>query len=137
MLYLLRIFLSKKIYIQRSFRKIFGIGLIRSKKIASLLGLHPNSKLKNLFNYKKKKYFQNKLNKFSFYIEKSLFIDYELKRVFSVAVQNLKNIKCYRGFRHTMMLPTRGQRTHTNASTFRKVLLSRRLRKLKKIYGKK
>ncbi len=68
MLYLLRIFISKKYYIQRSIRKIFGIGLIRSRKIASLLGLHPNSKLKNLFNYKKKKYFKKKLNKFSFFM---------------------------------------------------------------------
>jgi len=129
MLHFLRIFLSKRIYIQRSFRKVFGIGLTRSKKLSSILGLHPSSKLLNLFKYRKKLYNQKKLNKISSLVEKCLYIDYELKRIFSIDINNLKNIKCYRGYRHIMLLPTRGQRTHSNASSFKKVILARRLKK--------
>ena len=31
-----------------------------------------------------------------------------------------QKIKCYRGFRHRRFLPVNGQRTHTNASTFKR-----------------
>jgi small subunit ribosomal protein S13 len=126
MLYLLRIFLSKKIFIQRSLRKVFGIGLTRSKKIVSLLGLHPSCNLSNLFDFRKRNFNQFKLNKLSLILERSFSIDYVLKRLYSLNINNLKNKKCYRGFRHYMLLPTRGQRSHTNASSFRKVVEARR-----------
>lgn len=38
---------------------------------------------------------------------------------FSIAF--LKKIKCFRGLRHFTGLPVRGQRTHTNASTQKKL----------------
>lgn len=37
------------------------------------------------------------------------------------AVDRLVRIGCYRGGRHTAQLPTRGQRTHTNAHTQKKM----------------
>ena len=42
-----------------------------------------------------------------------------LKREVSANIKRLKDIKSYRGSRHTKKLPTRGQRTKTNSRTIR------------------
>ncbi len=42
-----------------------------------------------------------------------------LKREISGNIKRLKDIKSYRGSRHTKKLPTRGQRTKTNSRTMR------------------
>lgn len=42
-----------------------------------------------------------------------------LKREISANIKRLKDIKSYRGGRHTKKLPTRGQRTKTNSRTIR------------------
>ncbi len=133
MLYFLRKTINKKKFIKTSLQKSFGIGLTRSKKICSLLGLHPNCNNKNLYKRRKRYLYQFQLNYLTKIINRSYKFDYELKRVYSLAVELLKNIKCYRGFRHVMLLPTRGQRTHTNASSFRKVVLGQQSKnKIKK-----
>jgi small subunit ribosomal protein S13 len=40
-----------------------------------------------------------------------------LIKVFQENVKNLIAILCYKGFRHKIFLPLRGQRTHTNGKT--------------------
>jgi small subunit ribosomal protein S13 len=40
-----------------------------------------------------------------------------LRRQVSQNVNRLREIRCYRGLRHRMSLPVRGQRTQTNART--------------------
>jgi len=42
-----------------------------------------------------------------------------LKREISGNIKRLKDIKAYRGVRHTRRLPVRGQRTKTNSRTVR------------------
>ena len=51
----------------------------------------------------------------------------------------LKNIKSYRGVRHTRNLPVRGQRTHTNAKTVKKRFqrTSKKQKKTSKDFKKK
>lgn len=44
-------------------------------------------------------------------------IEGDLKREVSANIKRLKDIKTYRGSRHTKNLPVRGQRTKTNART--------------------
>lgn len=44
----------------------------------------------------------------------------QYKSLNSIEVQ--KKLKNYRGIRHILRLPTRGQRTHTNASTARRII---------------
>ena len=89
---------------------IYGIGLFLSKKIIKQLNLDPTKRVKDL--------------------EESEIVSLrELIRTFKtegdlriVTVQNirrLQEINCYRGRRHRDRLPTRGQRTHTNARTRR------------------
>ncbi len=46
-------------------------------------------------------------------------VEGELQRVVSGNIKRLKDIKSYRGLRHTANLPVRGQRTKTNARTKR------------------
>jgi small subunit ribosomal protein S13 len=56
-------------------------------------------------------------------IQEAINTDYtvegELQRVVSGNIKRLKDIKAYRGIRHTANLPSRGQRTKTNARTRR------------------
>ena len=46
-------------------------------------------------------------------------IEGNLKREVSTNIKRLKDIKCYRGTRHTRKLPVNGQRTKTNSRTVR------------------
>jgi small subunit ribosomal protein S13 len=46
-------------------------------------------------------------------------VEGELQRVVTGNIKRLKDIKAYRGLRHSANLPSRGQRTKTNARTRR------------------
>ena len=46
----------------------------------------------------------------------------DLKREVAAAIKRLKEIKCYRGMRHNLGLPVRGQLTRKNARTAKKLL---------------
>ena len=50
-------------------------------------------------------------------IDRSYQVEGELRRSVQSNIARLKDIKCYRGIRHRMHLPVRGQRTRTNART--------------------
>lgn len=53
------------------------------------------------------------------YINESLTVEGELQRIVNGNIKRLKDIKSYRGLRHSQNLPSRGQRTKTNARTRR------------------
>lgn len=53
------------------------------------------------------------------YINEHLIVEGELQRVVSGNIKRLKDIGSYRGLRHKSNLPSRGQRTKTNARTRR------------------
>ncbi|MEJ0072963.1 MAG: 30S ribosomal protein S13 [Candidatus Saccharibacteria bacterium] len=53
------------------------------------------------------------------YINEALTVEGELQRVVNGNIKRLKDIKAYRGLRHSANLPSRGQRTKTNARTRR------------------
>jgi len=46
-------------------------------------------------------------------------VEGELRRIIESNIKRLKEIKSYRGGRHSKRLPARGQRTRTNARTLR------------------
>jgi small subunit ribosomal protein S13 len=52
-------------------------------------------------------------------INDKLTVEGELQRIVSGNIKRLRDIKTYRGERHTRALPSRGQRTRTNARTRR------------------
>ena len=55
----------------------------------------------------------------SYFINDNYTVEGELQRVVSTNIKRLKDIGSYRGLRHKNNLPSRGQRTRTNARTRR------------------
>ncbi len=53
------------------------------------------------------------------YINEQLTVEGELQRIVNGNIKRLKDINAYRGLRHKANLPSRGQRTKTNARTRR------------------
>lgn len=50
-------------------------------------------------------------------IDRNYQVEGQLRRMVQSNIARLKDIKCYRGIRHRVHLPVRGQRTRTNART--------------------
>lgn len=50
-------------------------------------------------------------------IDRNCQVEGQLRRTVQSNIARLKDIKCYRGIRHRVHLPVRGQRTRTNART--------------------
>lgn len=90
---------------------IYGIGLTTSQKMLDELKIDGNSRVKDVP--------EADLTKIREYIDKSVTVEADLSRIVSGNVKRLKEIKAYRGLRHSAGLPVRGQRTRTNARTKR------------------
>jgi small subunit ribosomal protein S13 len=88
---------------------IFGVGLKSSQKILSMASVNPDTRAKDLS--------LDQLQRLSGIIEQNFKIEGELKQDIFRNIKRLKDIKCYRGNRHKLGLPVRGQRTRTNAVT--------------------
>ncbi len=92
---------------------IYGIGRSRSKKILDKLGIPFMKKVKDISEEEQKKISDELQN----YVLES-----DLKREIASAIKRLKEIKCYRGMRHSIGLPVRWQVTRKNARTAKKLL---------------
>lgn len=96
--------------IEVSLTYVFGIGPALSKKILSEGGINPDTRVKDLS--------ESDLAKIRDQIDKmEIRVEGELKRVVSSNIKRLQEIKSYRGMRHRLGLPSRGQRTRSNART--------------------
>ncbi len=60
---------------------------------------------------------EDELSRLSTLLERDYTVEGPLRRLMSQNINRLREIKCYRGLRHRMSLPVRGQRTRTNART--------------------
>lgn len=90
---------------------IYGIGPTTSNKILDQTKIEKTTRVKNLT--------EGELSKLQDVINEHYIIEGELQRVISGNVKRLRDIKSYRGERHAKALPSRGQRTRTNARTRR------------------
>lgn len=90
-------------------RYIYGIGPTTSKKILSAVKVDPGKRAKDLTN--------EEVKSLANFIEQTYKVEGELKQVIFRNVKRLKDIRSYRGIRHKLGLPVRGQRTRTNAVT--------------------
>jgi small subunit ribosomal protein S13 len=88
---------------------IYGIGPSIAQKICKELELDANQKIKDLTD--------DEITKLRTYIDANVEVEGDLRRDRSQAIKRLSEIGCYRGLRHRRGLPTRGQRTKTNART--------------------
>lgn len=90
---------------------IYGIGRPLAHRILDRAELPYGTKVKEVTTDA-----ENRLRKI---IEGELKIEGDLKREIAAHIRRLKDIKSYRGSRHSRGLPARGQRTKTNSRTVR------------------
>ncbi|WGH28147.1 MAG: 30S ribosomal protein S13 [Candidatus Shikimatogenerans bostrichidophilus] len=88
---------------------IYGIGKSLSKKILLINNININKKVKD--------WTENELNNIRNYIYNNLKIEGELRSEVQLNIKKLKDIGSYRGIRHRIGLPLRGQRTKNNSRT--------------------
>ena len=98
---------DKRIVISLTY--IYGISKHLSQKALKALKMDENTRAKDVSD--------DELGTLGAYLEKNFSIEGQLRRQESQNITRLKNIGCYRGLRHRLGLPVRGQRTKTNART--------------------
>lgn len=102
---------TKKVSFIRNFvKKNFGLGLSTCNSISKTLGINVNSKILK----------QKQLNDLSKKLNTNLIIGKKLKDNTKNSISFLIKAKTYKGLRHKLKYPARGQRTHTNAKTKKK-----------------
>ena len=60
---------------------------------------------------------EDELSRLATLLERDYTVEGPLRRSVSQNINRLREVRCYRGLRHRMSLPVRGQRTQTNART--------------------
>lgn len=88
---------------------IYGIGRTLSNKILESCEISPDTRMKDLSD--------DDVAKIRDVIERNYRVEGDLRREIAMNIKRLTEIGCYRGRRHRMGLPVRGQRTKTNART--------------------
>ncbi|NMC09027.1 30S ribosomal protein S13 [Candidatus Microgenomates bacterium] len=88
---------------------VYGVGEVTAKEICAKTNIDPNILVKNLT--------ENELELIRKYIEENIKVEGELRQTIFREIKRLKDIRCYRGIRHKLGLPVRGQRTRHNART--------------------
>ena len=90
---------------------VYGIGPKTSKQILSEAKVEETVRVKELTDAE--------ISRVQDIINEQLVVEGELQRVVAGNIKRLKDINSYRGLRHKTNLPSRGQRTKTNARTRR------------------
>ena len=102
-------------------QSLFGIGPKRASEIIAKTGLDPRKKVRDLSD--------DEVGKLRNVIDEDYEVEGDLRREIYSNIRRLIEIGSYRGLRHRRGLPTRGQRTRSNART--------RKGKAKTVAGKK
>ena len=89
---------------------IYGIGLKSSQEILKATKVDPDKRAKDLTD-EEAQVLQKKMEEYP--------VEGQLRKIVSENIKRLKQIGTYRGLRHKMGLPARGQRTRSNARTKR------------------
>ena len=93
-----------------SLRYIYGVGPKRADLVLQETGIDPDMRAMDL-NEEQINAIMAKINELNYLVEG------DLRRDLAANMKRLQAINCYRGLRHRRGLPTRGQRTKTNART--------------------
>ena len=101
---------------------IYGIGSATSIKILKEANIDVGIRVKNLS--------EEEVSKIRQVIERTdITVEGDLRKEVTMNIRRLMDIGCYRGQRHKRGMPTRGQRTHTNARTWKGPRPSKALRR--------
>ncbi len=96
-------------HVEYGLTAIYGIGLPTAQKIIMELGIDRTKKVKDLTD--------DEIAKIRKLIEANFRVEGALRAERASDIKRLIDIGCYRGIRHKVGLPVRGQRTRTNART--------------------
>ena len=89
---------------------LYGIGRSRAKVICQAVGIDANVRLDSV----SEDHLESLRKELGNWV-----VEGDLRREVSMNVKRLIDLGCYRGLRHRLGLPVRGQRTRTNARTRR------------------
>ena len=98
---------EKQVHIALTY--IYGIGPKHSRDILAAAKIEPTTRVKDLTEAE-----ENKIREI---IDSEYTVEGDLQRLVTNNIKRLKEVNAYRGLRHKAGLPTRGQRTRTNART--------------------
>jgi small subunit ribosomal protein S13 len=87
---------------------IYGIGRSRAQKICDAAGVVRSTKMKDLSEPELER-LRDQIGRYT--------VEGDLRREVTMSIKRLMDLGCYRGLRHRKGLPSRGQRTRTNART--------------------
>lgn len=87
---------------------IYGIGKPTSQRVLTEAGVNFDTRVKDLT--------EEEVNKIRAIVE-TVKVEGDLRKDVRLSIKRLMDIKCYRGLRHKMNLPVRGQSSKTNART--------------------
>jgi small subunit ribosomal protein S13 len=90
---------------------VYGIGPKTSADVLKAASVEPTVRVKNLTD--------DEIARIQEFINTNYTVEGELQRIVNGNIKRLKDIGAYRGLRHKQNLPSRGQRTKTNARTRR------------------
>ncbi len=88
---------------------LHGVGPRTSRDLCHKAGIDPAKRARELA--------EDELGRLAALLERDYVVEGPLRRQLQQNITRLRDIKCYRGIRHRMGLPVRGQRTRTNART--------------------
>lgn len=97
---------KKTIY---SLQYLYGVGPAVARELCHKAGVNENARARDLTD--------EEISRLATILERDYTVEGPLRRQVQQNIGRLKDIKCYRGIRHRMGLPVRGQRTRTNART--------------------
>jgi small subunit ribosomal protein S13 len=88
---------------------LYGVGPNVARELCHKAGVDPQRKARELAD--------DELSRMAALLERDYVVEGPLRRQVQQNINRLRDIKCYRGIRHRLGLPVRGQRTRTNART--------------------
>ncbi|HYX08005.1 MAG TPA: 30S ribosomal protein S13 [Bacteroidales bacterium] len=88
---------------------IYGVGRSSARKILENTGIDPNIKVKD--------WSDDQIAKIRTILGEQFKVEGELRSSVQLNIKRLMDIGCYRGIRHRIGLPVRGQSTKNNART--------------------
>jgi len=88
---------------------LYGVGEQTARDLCHKAGVDPVRRARDLAD--------DELSRLAALLERDYTVEGPLRRQLQQNINRLRDIKCYRGIRHRMGLPVRGQRTRTNART--------------------
>ena len=95
--------------VKYALQSIYGIGPAIAEEIIVRANIDPNLKASQLSD--------ENISAITTLLQNDYTVEGDLRREIMINVRRLQAIGCYRGLRHKKGLPTRGQRTRTNART--------------------